>query len=125
MAYCRKICCVLSFEAVAMLQRRGFLVRRLEEGFPEWKAAGLATEASGADWPRLRVTRAENRCLRLHSQGGSDSATAEAGHDVISIGCEEIAIGGSGNSSTCCPAATAQHLAAAKPRLRVIRVRIG
>lgn len=58
MAYCRKICCVLSFEAVAMLRRRGFLVRRLEEGFPEWKAADLATEASGADWPRLRVTRA-------------------------------------------------------------------
>lgn len=45
-AYCRGAYCVLSFEAVALLRKRGFLVRRLEEGFPEWKAAGLATESS-------------------------------------------------------------------------------
>lgn len=40
-AYCRGAYCVLSFEAVAALRARGFKVRRLEEGFPEWKAAGL------------------------------------------------------------------------------------
>jgi len=45
-AYCRGAYCVLSFEAVALLRKHGFLVRRLEEGFPEWKAAGLATESS-------------------------------------------------------------------------------
>jgi len=45
-AYCRGAYCVLSFEAVALLRKRGFLVRRLEEGFPEWKAAGLAAESS-------------------------------------------------------------------------------
>jgi rhodanese-related sulfurtransferase/DNA-binding MarR family transcriptional regulator len=45
-AYCRGAYCVLSFEAVALLRKHGFLVRRLEEGFPEWKAAGLATEPS-------------------------------------------------------------------------------
>lgn len=44
-AYCRGAYCVLSFEAVATLRRRGFRVRRLEDGFPEWKAAGLPTEA--------------------------------------------------------------------------------
>ena len=44
-AYCRGAYCVLSFEAVAMLRRRGFRVRRLEDGLPEWKAAGLPTEA--------------------------------------------------------------------------------
>jgi ArsR family transcriptional regulator len=33
--------CVLSFEAVALLRARGFKVRRLEEGLPEWRAAGL------------------------------------------------------------------------------------
>jgi ArsR family transcriptional regulator len=43
-AYCRGPYCVFSFEAVALLRKRGFLVRRLEDGFPEWKAAGLATE---------------------------------------------------------------------------------
>jgi len=35
----------LSFEAVAEVRARGFKVRRLEEGFPEWKAAGLPIEA--------------------------------------------------------------------------------
>jgi ArsR family transcriptional regulator len=43
-AYCRGAYCVLSFEAVAALRARGFKVRRLEEGFPEWKAAGLPLE---------------------------------------------------------------------------------
>jgi rhodanese-related sulfurtransferase/predicted transcriptional regulator len=43
-AYCRGPYCVLSFEAVAELRARGFKVRRLEEGFPEWKAAGLPVE---------------------------------------------------------------------------------
>jgi rhodanese-related sulfurtransferase len=33
--------CVLSFESVALLQARGFKARRLEEGLPEWRAAGL------------------------------------------------------------------------------------
>lgn len=43
-AYCRSTYCVLSFEAVAALRARGFRARRLEEGFPEWKAAGLPLE---------------------------------------------------------------------------------
>lgn len=45
-AYCRGPYCILSFEAVAMLRAKGFKVRRLEDGFPEWKAAGLAVEAA-------------------------------------------------------------------------------
>lgn len=45
-AYCRGAYCVLSFEAVATLRRRGFGVRRLEDGLPEWKAAGLPTEVA-------------------------------------------------------------------------------
>lgn len=40
-AYCRGPYCVLSFEAVALLRGHGFRARRLEDGFPEWKAAGL------------------------------------------------------------------------------------
>jgi len=40
-AYCRGPYCVLSYEAVAMLRARGFIVRRLEDGLPEWRAAGL------------------------------------------------------------------------------------
>jgi ArsR family transcriptional regulator len=45
-AYCRGPYCVFSFEAVALLRKRGFVVRRLEDGFPEWKADGLATESA-------------------------------------------------------------------------------
>jgi rhodanese-related sulfurtransferase/DNA-binding transcriptional ArsR family regulator len=45
-AYCRGPYCVLSFEAVAQLRTRGFNVRRLEQGFPEWKAAGLPIEVA-------------------------------------------------------------------------------
>jgi rhodanese-related sulfurtransferase/DNA-binding transcriptional ArsR family regulator len=45
-AYCRGPWCVLSFEAVAVLRKRGFAARRLEDGLPEWKAAGMPTEAA-------------------------------------------------------------------------------
>lgn len=47
-AYCRGPYCVLSFEAVALLRARGLPVRRLEDGFPEWRAAGMAVEAGQA-----------------------------------------------------------------------------
>ena len=43
-AYCRGPYCVLAFEAVAKLRERGFKARRLEDGYPEWKAAGLPVE---------------------------------------------------------------------------------
>lgn len=45
-AYCRGPYCVLSFEAVAALRERGYRVHRLEDGYPEWKAAGLPVEAA-------------------------------------------------------------------------------
>ena len=45
-AYCRGPYCVLSFEAVAALRARGFQARRLEDGLPEWRAAGLPLERS-------------------------------------------------------------------------------
>ncbi|NMT62892.1 ArsR/SmtB family transcription factor [Marinobacter orientalis] len=40
-AYCRGPYCVLSHEAVQRLRKLGYQVRRFDEGFPEWKAAGL------------------------------------------------------------------------------------
>ncbi len=45
-AYCRGPYCVLSYEAVAELRRRGFKAARLEDGYPEWRAAGLPVEHS-------------------------------------------------------------------------------
>lgn len=43
-AYCRGPYCVLAFEAVALLRGQGFKIRRLEDGYPEWRAAGLPVE---------------------------------------------------------------------------------
>lgn len=40
-AYCRGPYCVLAFEAVAALRASGFKARRLEDGLPEWRVAGL------------------------------------------------------------------------------------
>lgn len=47
-AYCRGAYCVLSFEAVAELRKKGYKARRLQEGYPEWKAAGLPIEDAPA-----------------------------------------------------------------------------
>jgi rhodanese-related sulfurtransferase len=43
-AYCRGPYCLLAFDAVAELRRRGRKARRLEDGFPEWKSAGLPVD---------------------------------------------------------------------------------
>lgn len=47
-AYCRGPYCVMAFDAVRLLRARGRKARRLEDGFPEWRAAGLPV-ATGAD----------------------------------------------------------------------------
>jgi rhodanese-related sulfurtransferase/DNA-binding transcriptional ArsR family regulator len=46
-AYCRGPYCLMSFDAVLKLRQRGWKARRLNEGYPEWKAAGLPVESSG------------------------------------------------------------------------------
>ncbi|MGF1585814.1 MAG: metalloregulator ArsR/SmtB family transcription factor [Bacteroidales bacterium] len=40
-AYCRGPFCVLADEAVKILNEKGYKVRRLDEGFPEWKIRQL------------------------------------------------------------------------------------
>ncbi|MBI5461458.1 MAG: metalloregulator ArsR/SmtB family transcription factor [Gammaproteobacteria bacterium] len=44
-AYCRGPYCVLSYDAVARLRERGLRARRLQDGYPEWKIAGLPVES--------------------------------------------------------------------------------
>jgi rhodanese-related sulfurtransferase/DNA-binding transcriptional ArsR family regulator len=41
-AYCRGPYCAFAHEAVELLRDEGFAARRLEDGLPEWQAAGLA-----------------------------------------------------------------------------------
>ena len=48
-AYCRGPFCVYADEAVRQLRRRGFNARRLEDGFPEWKRAGLPIAAGAGE----------------------------------------------------------------------------
>ena len=47
-AYCRGPYCVYADDAVRELNRKGFRARRLIDGFPEWKRAGLPV-AAGKD----------------------------------------------------------------------------
>ena len=47
-AYCRGPYCLLSAEAVSELRARGLRAVRLEDGLPEWRAAGLPVEISAA-----------------------------------------------------------------------------
>jgi len=43
-AYCRGPYCLMSYDAVERLRERGWRARRLQDGFPEWRAAGLPVE---------------------------------------------------------------------------------
>ena len=44
-AYCRGPYCALAPQGVALLRRSGRRARRLEDGFPEWRLAGLPVAA--------------------------------------------------------------------------------
>jgi len=44
-AYCRGAYCLLAVETVARLRAKGFSARRMEDGMPEWRAAGLPVVA--------------------------------------------------------------------------------
>ncbi|MEJ2766262.1 metalloregulator ArsR/SmtB family transcription factor [Photobacterium sp. MCCC 1A19761] len=43
-AYCRGPYCLLSVDAIDILAKQGRTALRLKEGYPDWKAAGLAIE---------------------------------------------------------------------------------
>ena len=45
-AYCRGPHCILAFDAVDIMRKKGINAHRLDNGFPEWKLAGLPVEKS-------------------------------------------------------------------------------
>jgi len=53
-AYCRGQYCVYADEAVRTLHQQGMPAARLEEGYPEWAAAGLPVEAGAPRMPAER-----------------------------------------------------------------------
>jgi rhodanese-related sulfurtransferase/DNA-binding transcriptional ArsR family regulator len=42
-AYCRGPYCLMSYDAVNLLRRKGLKARRLKDGLPQWRLAGLPT----------------------------------------------------------------------------------
>jgi len=42
-AYCRGPYCLMSYDAVHLLRKKGLKARRLQDGLPEWRLAGLPT----------------------------------------------------------------------------------
>jgi len=48
-AYCRGPYCVYADQAVELLQAKGRRARRLLEGFPEWRAAGLPVDTGAPE----------------------------------------------------------------------------
>jgi len=48
-AYCRGPYCLLASRALELLRAHGFRSRRLEDGFPEWRLAGLPVAVEGAE----------------------------------------------------------------------------
>ena len=49
-AYCRGPYCVLAPQAVGLLNKAGFNARRLSDGLPEWRTAGLPVAAGTEAW---------------------------------------------------------------------------
>lgn len=43
-AYCRGPYCLMSYDAVSLLRKKGMKARRLEAGLPEWRSAGFPIE---------------------------------------------------------------------------------
>lgn len=45
-AYCRGPYCLLAYDAVELLRRKGMQARRMEAGLPEWRLSGLPVECA-------------------------------------------------------------------------------
>jgi hypothetical protein len=75
-----KVCSFqVSIEAVEALQARGFKARGLEDGFPEWKAAGLAAEAQS-------FRGCHTGLYRLHRVESGGLLSAAAGRKAAHMG---------------------------------------
>lgn len=46
-AYCRGPFCLMSYDAVELLRGKGLKARRLRDGLPEWRSAGLPVSLGG------------------------------------------------------------------------------
>jgi rhodanese-related sulfurtransferase/predicted transcriptional regulator len=67
-AYCRGPYCVFAPAAVRILRQAGFAAKRMEDGFPEWRRAGLPV-AVGDDPGELRGPLLHRRVARRYPEG--------------------------------------------------------
>jgi rhodanese-related sulfurtransferase len=63
-AYCRGPYCLMSYDAVALLRRKGMKARRLQDGLPEWRLAGLPTAQARAAGSTERTSPPKARAAR-------------------------------------------------------------
>lgn len=80
-AYCRGPYCVYADRAVELLRKSGRRARRLLDGFPEWRAAGLPVDVGAPD-PRERSaagnSRARTEAARRRARARAGGARGEA-----------------------------------------------
>lgn len=67
-AYCRGPYCVYSDEAVRLLRQNDFEARRLDEGFPEWRAAGYPIASGSIEKDQTARAEAFARRVRRRSE---------------------------------------------------------
>lgn len=60
--YCRGPFCVFADEAAELLKEKGYDVKRLEEGFPEWLLEGLPVEKGGRGGEQVGDSGEERSC---------------------------------------------------------------
>jgi len=86
-AYCRGPYCVYADQAVRELNQRGQRARRLRDGFPEWRHAGLPVATGPApegDTSHLRTSEARRRPPREPSPTGRARRTVRDDEEVRS-----------------------------------------
>ncbi|HEY7727134.1 MAG TPA: metalloregulator ArsR/SmtB family transcription factor [Candidatus Eisenbacteria bacterium] len=88
-AYCRGPYCVMAFEAVRRLRESGKDARRLEDGFPEWRAEGLPVAVGSG--PVAGRSQARGRPNRT---GPSTGLSGSARRTKRSVGQSRPAWGG-------------------------------
>lgn len=74
-AYCRGPYCVMAYEAVARLRGWGFKVRRLVDGYPEWRLGGFPVAAGrrNDNPPQVAVLKKQARSRKDSRKGRNDA----------------------------------------------------
>jgi len=98
-AYCRGPYCLMSYDAVHLLRKRGMKARRLEDGLPEWRLAGLPIERLD-HWRNVAAFALITTSSMVYADEGTLKALAQGGHVIL---VRHAAISGHGKALTLDP----------------------